>query len=78
MYVEVGPAASPQSTQVVLIHKEREGRDFPGGSVVKIPDSQCRRPGFDPRSGTKIPHATTKSSNAATKDPICLSQINKY
>ena len=62
----------------VLIHKEREGRDFPGGPVVKIPDSQRRRSGFDPWSGTKIPHATTKNSHAATKDPVCLSQINKY
>ena len=62
----------------VLIHKEREGRDFTGGPVVKIPDSQCRRPGFDPWSGTEIPHATTKSLHAATEDPVCLSQINKH
>ena len=26
-------------------------RDFPGGPVVKTPNSQCRGPGFDPRSG---------------------------
>ena len=75
----VGQTASPsQSTWGVLIHKEREGRDFPGGPVVKIPDFHRRRSGFDPWSGTKIPHATTKNSHAATKDPVCLSQINKY
>ena len=26
-------------------------RDFPGGPVVKTPRSQCREPGFNPRSG---------------------------
>ena len=26
-------------------------RDFPGGSVVKTPRSQCRGPGFDPWPG---------------------------
>ena len=28
-------------------------------------------PGFDHLSGNSIPHATTKSSHAMTKDPIC-------
>ena len=26
-------------------------RDFPGGPVAKTPCSQCRGPGFNPRSG---------------------------
>ena len=29
--------------------------------------SQCRGPGFNPWSGNQIPHATTKSSHAATE-----------
>ena len=35
--------------------------DFPGGSAAKALHSQYRGPGFDPWSGNKIPHATTKS-----------------
>ena len=35
----------------------RASGDFPGGPVVKIPHSQCRRPGFISGQGTKIPHA---------------------
>ena len=31
---------------------------FPGGSVVKTPCFHCRGHGFNPWSGTKIPHAT--------------------
>ena len=31
--------------------------DFPGVAQIKTPCSQCRGPGFDPRSGNKIPHA---------------------
>ena len=31
--------------------------DFPGGTVVKTLRSQCRRLGFDPWSGNKIPLA---------------------
>ena len=55
--------------------------DFPGGPVARTPHSQCRRPGFDPWSGTrshmpqlrvcmsplKIPNAVTKIPNAETK-----------
>ena len=43
--------------------------DFPGGLVAKTPRSQCRRPGFNLRSGNQIPYATTKTR---------CSQINKY
>ena len=50
--------------------------DFPAGSVVKTPHSQCRGPGFNPWSGNWIPHATTKSPHAATK--TWCSQINTH
>ena len=48
--------------------------------MAKTPHSQCRGPRFDPWSGNLIPHATTKSSHAATKDPATktrCSQIKK-
>ena len=32
---------------------ETNGRDVPGGAVVKTPHSQCRWPGFSPWSGTR-------------------------
>ena len=32
-------------------YKINTQRDFPGGSVVKTPHSQCRGPGFNPWSG---------------------------
>ena len=44
-------------------------RDFSGSQVAKTPLSQCRGSGFNPLSGNYIPHTTTKSSHAATKDP---------
>ena len=31
--------------------------DFPGGPIVKTPHFQCRRCGFTPGPGIKIPHA---------------------
>ena len=31
--------------------KKTEYRDFPGGTGVMTPRSQCRGPGFDPWSG---------------------------
>ena len=48
-------------------------RDFPGGPVAGAPCSQRRGPGFDPRSGSWISRATTRSSPAATKVPACRS-----
>ena len=45
--------------------------DFPGGSAAKALHSQYRGPGFDPWSGKKIPHATTKSWHSKTKDSAC-------
>ena len=30
---------------------KRASWDFPGGTVVKTPSSQCKGPGFDPWSG---------------------------
>ena len=44
---------------------------FLGGPVAKTPSSQCRGPGFHPWSGSHIPHSTTKSLHATTKDPVC-------
>jgi len=55
----------------------KEGRDFLSGSAAKTLTSQCRVPGFDPWSGNKIPHATTKSSQAETKDPTRPSEDGK-
>ena len=46
-------------------------RDLPGGPVAETPCSQFRGPGFDPWSGNWIPHATTRSLHATTKDPAC-------
>ena len=34
--------------------------------MAKTPRSQCRAPGFDPWSGSEIPHAATKK-----EDPVC-------
>ena len=42
-------------------------RDFPGDPVAKPPCSQ----GQGAWSESQIPHAATKSSHAATKDPVC-------
>ena len=40
-------------------------RDFSGGPVAKNPCSQYSGPGFNPWSGNKTSHASTKSSHAA-------------
>ena len=48
--------------------------DFSGSPMAKIPCSQCRGLEFDPWSGNKIPQAMTKSSDAATKDPVSCSE----
>ena len=45
----------------------KKWRDFPGDPVAKTLRTQCRGPSFDPWSGNQIPHATSKSSYAATK-----------
>ena len=39
---------------------KKKFKDFAGGPVAKTSPSQCRRPGFHPRSGNWIPHATAK------------------
>ena len=44
-------------------------RDFPGGSVVKTLNSQCRGLKFDPWSGNQIPYAVTKSLHGTLKIP---------
>ena len=49
----------------------KKKRNPPGGPVVQTPSSLCREPRFNPWSGNWIPHTTTESSPAATKDPAC-------
>ena len=39
--------------------------------MAKTLYSQCRVPRFNPWSGNYIPHITTKSLKATTKDPAC-------
>ena len=41
--------------------KLSRSQDFPGNPVAKTLSSQCKGPGFNPRSGNWIPHVTTKS-----------------
>ena len=62
-------------------------RGFPGDLVAKTLHSRCRGPGFAPRSGNEIPHATTKGLHVPAKDPTCHNEdlvqpnklkINKY
>ena len=48
--------------------------DFPGGPVAKALCSQWRGPRFDPWSGNQRPHAATKSSQAAIRNPMCHSE----
>ena len=54
-----------------LLSSKMQAQDVPGGPVAKILSSQCRGPEFNPWSGNQIPQATTKSSRATTKDPVC-------
>ena len=49
---------------------EEEGRDFPGGPVVKKLPSSAGDTGLIPGQGTKIPHATGQLSLwVATTEP---------
>ena len=45
-------------------------QDFPGGPVGKIPSSQCRGAGFDPR-------VREADSHAPTKDLSCYNEAGK-
>ena len=45
-----------------------------GGPMAKTLRSQCRGPGINSWSGSQIPHATAKSSHAATTNPMCHSE----
>ena len=54
----------------IMLFKRFQG-DFPGGPVAKTPCSQFRGPRFKPSSGNEIPHAATKNSHDAIKDPEC-------
>ena len=51
-----------------ILHLKSSDRESPCGSVAETPRSQRRGLGFEPWSGNWIPHATTKSLHAATKD----------
>ena len=49
---------------------EEEGRDFPGGPVVKSLPSNAGDTGLIPGQGTKVPHATGQLSlRVATAEP---------
>ena len=54
----------------IMLFKRFQG-DFPGGLVAKTLCSQFGGPRFDPWSGNWIPHAATKNSHDAIKDPEC-------
>ena len=51
--------------------KKERPWDFVGGPVAKILCSQYRRPRLHPWSGNYIPHGTTNSPCAPTKDFAC-------
>ena len=52
---------------------ERKMRDFPGGPVVKNPQSSAGDVGLIPRQGTKIPHSAGQQSPRVTvgEKPEC-------
>ena len=52
-----------------MVIKSKDSGDFLGGPVTMTASSQCRGPRSDPWSGNYIPHTSTESSHAATKDP---------
>ena len=47
-------------------------QDGPGGPVVKTPLFHCRGHGFDPWSGTKIPHATWHGQKKKSPPHHCM------
>ena len=62
--------------------KETEDQNFPGGPVVKALCSQDRRRGYEPWSGTKIPHAAQcgkkkKKTKERNRGLITLSKVRK-
>ena len=52
------PHPTPLQKNLTKIQKSR---DFPGGPMVKTPNSQCKEPGFNPWSRNWIPHAATNT-----------------
>ena len=44
-------------------------RDFPGGPLAKTLNPKCRGPGFNPRSGNKIPLATCYNKDRRSRVP---------
>ena len=49
--------------------RKKEGRDFPGGPVVKNLPSNAGDTGLIPGQGSKIPHAKQLSPHTATTEP---------
>ena len=51
----------------------KDGREFPGGAVVKNPPSNAGDAGSIPGKGTKIPHAAGQiSPRTTTTELACL------
>ena len=68
---EMMPSAAPcVELKIVMLCEvsQKEDSNFPGGPVAKTLHSQCRGPGFDPWSGDKIPHVTTKDLTYCKED----------
>ena len=49
--VQLGLTTNVFKSPEILLKKNEDSGDFPGGAVDKTPRSQCRGPGFDPWSG---------------------------
>ena len=49
--------------------KTTKDRDFPGSSVVETLCFKCRGHGFNPWSGTEIPHAARRGQKQGEKNP---------
>ena len=47
---------------------------FPGSPVVKTPRFHCRGHGFNPWSGTKIPHTQTKEKQT-NNSALCQARL---
>ena len=68
---EVSLSPSPLPKDLIYKHQRHAHWDFPGGPVPGTVRSQQRGQALEPWLGNWIPHATARSSNAATKDSRC-------
>ena len=55
---------------MMIRRKTKQGKDFPGGPVVKNPPSKAGDAGSIPGGGTEIPHAAGQLSLCAL-EPTC-------